>query len=244
MKPTLRTRAILSAGLVLPTWTALAADTDHDIRDRVEGALQGSAKVGHLSLSADVQGGTVTLSGRVLVLGQSWQAEEAVAAVRGVLGIVNQVEIQSRGRPDDSIEHDLPRRIEDIPVLAAAGIAAKVSGGKVTLGGQVKDARLRFRAREAAADVEGVLAVVDEISSPSTTDELILKAAKNLLGPGSFVRVAGVIRPTVEDGIVTLDGRVPRLSERRQAERLVWGINGVRGVVNQIEVIPRGVKFR
>ena len=49
---------------------------------------------------------------------------------------------------------------------------------------------------------------------------------------------AGVITFTVEDGVVTLDGRVPSLSHKRLAGVLVWWVPGSRDVINGLEVSP------
>ncbi len=186
----------------------------------------------------------MTLRGRMRSLAASLAAEDVAASVRGVLGIVNELEVDRAGLSDETIEGDLRRRFRDVPALEAAGIEAEVSEGRAVLTGRVADARLRLRARDAAAEVEGVVAVEDRLQTPSATDEAILAAVQGLLGPGSLVRVAGKIRPSVEEGVVRLEGRVPRLADRRRAERLAWGVNGVRGVVNELEVVPRGVRFR
>ena len=44
----------------------------------------------------------------------------------------------------------------------------------------------------------------------------------------------------VEDGIVTLTGEVPSFAEKWNAERAVERVEGVRGIVNKIEVKPIG----
>lgn len=49
---------------------------------------------------------------------------------------------------------------------------------------------------------------------------------------------AGVITIRVEDGIVTLNGRVPSLSHKRLAGVLVWWVPGSRDVINGLEISP------
>ena len=44
----------------------------------------------------------------------------------------------------------------------------------------------------------------------------------------------------VEDGIVTVAGEVPSFAEKWNAERAVERVEGVRGIVNKIEVKPIG----
>lgn len=186
----------------------------------------------------------MTLRGRARTLSLSWAAEDVAASVRGVLDIVNEIEVDRGGLSDETIARDLRRRLEDIPALASAGIEVRVSEGRAILSGRVADGRSRLRARDVAAEVAGVVAVEDRLETPPSSDEAILLALRNLFAPGSLVRVAGEIRPVVERGIVRLEGRVPRLSHRKQAERLAWGVNGVRGVINEIAVKPAGVRYR
>lgn len=210
----------------------------------MEGALRASTATALLHLDIEVDGGIVTLRGRARSLGASLAAEDVAASVRGVLGVVNEVEVDRAGLSDETIQGDLRRRFRDIPALEAAGIEVEVSEGRAVLTGRIADARLRLRARDAAAEIEGVVAIEDRLETPTATDEAILEALRALLAPGSLVRVAGKVRPSVEEGVVRLEGRVPRLADRRRAERLAWGVNGVRAVVNELEVVPRGVRFR
>ena len=55
--------------------------------------------------------------------------------------------------------------------------------------------------------------------------------------PSIDARKIGV---AVEDGIVTLTGEVPSFAEKWNAERAVERVEGVRGIVNKIEVKPIG----
>lgn len=49
---------------------------------------------------------------------------------------------------------------------------------------------------------------------------------------------ACVIRPEVEEGVVYLRGRVPSLVRKRLAGVLAWWVDGVRDVVNDLDVDP------
>ncbi len=51
-------------------------------------------------------------------------------------------------------------------------------------------------------------------------------------------RPGGILELSVEDGVVTLDGRVSSLSHKSLAGALAWWVPGSRDVINGIEIIP------
>jgi osmotically-inducible protein OsmY len=115
----------------------------------------------------------------------------------------------------------------------------------VTLVGSVDVYAKKIAAREAAHRVHGVLDVVDElqvkvagIGAPTDTD--IARAVRDALEWDAFVPDEK-ITSTVSLGIVTLEGVVPTWSQRADAERVVRGLAGVRGVINQITVMAKAV---
>lgn len=60
-------------------------------------------------------------------------------------------------------------------------------------------------------------------------------AGKWLLAGGVPKGSRGTIDVEVQDGIVTLNGRVPGLTSKRLAGVLAWWVSGVRDVVNGIK---------
>jgi osmotically-inducible protein OsmY len=210
--------------------------SDAEIRANVELRLQGNAELGARSIRVSVEDGVATLQGRVRLLSEAWKAERIAGEVRGLTGIENRLAVDATGRSNDEMRALLKRHFEDRVELASGDVAIAVEAGHVVLSGTVKDARVRFTARDAAAEVPGVLSVEDRIESPPALDEAILESVKSLLRPTSLVGVRGDIRPSVQDGVVTLDGMVLVLSSRMAAERVVLGINGVKKVVNNLTV--------
>jgi osmotically-inducible protein OsmY len=231
-------RIAVAASLLLSASAALAVTprSDSEIEVNVEHRLEANAELGGRSIRVSVDRGVATLEGRVHLLAESWKAEKVVADVRGLTGIENHLAVEKTGRSNDEIRAALKRHFEDRLELASGNVRIAVDAGHVVLSGTVKDARVRFTAREAASEIRGVLSVEDRIESPPASDEDILKAVKRLLGPTSLVGVRGDVRPTVKDGIVTLDGMVLLLSSRISAERVVLGINGVKQVENKLTV--------
>ena len=234
----MRAMILIAAG-VLAMPAGAGSREDDTIRVNVEANLRTVQVLAGERLYVEVSEGVVQLSGTVTTLYRKWQALDQTSRVRGVLAIRDAMELEGGSRSDSGLLDTVERRLEDIPRVANQKLEITVSDGTVTLKGQVNDARVRFAARDAVADVLGVTAVVDAIPSAETDDATLQKQLTQVLGRSSLDHVPGKIEIAVVNGIVTLAGEVPRLWERIDAERTVLSVNGVKGVVNQLEVKPK-----
>lgn len=122
-------------------------------------------------------------------------------------------------------------------------IGVMVKDGVVTLTGWVDSYTKKWAAEQAAHRVRGVKAVANDIevrlpTSAERTDADIAAAAVKALEWDEFVPDEN-IEVTVEKGWVTLRGEVEMQFQRRDAERAVRRLTGVRGVTNLITVKPR-----
>jgi len=127
---------------------------------------------------------------------------------------------------------------------AEIGVAAK--DGIVTLTGRVQSYWEKVAAEHAAARVDGVRAVVNELTvrlpySSERTDEDIAQAALNTL-KWSVLIPADRIKIKVSKGWVTLEGNVDWQFQKTAAENAVRKLYGVVGVTNLIEVKARASK--
>jgi osmotically-inducible protein OsmY len=116
-------------------------------------------------------------------------------------------------------------------------VLVAVSGGVVTLSGDVTSRSERVAAKQAAMLVPGVTAVVDELQvrspeTPAPNDADIARAAARLLGSAGIP--SGTVHVEVRDRVVTLFGKVTWNRQRVAAVRAVMHINGVTGVTNRI----------
>jgi osmotically-inducible protein OsmY len=226
--------------VVTLAWGTVSADPREDSTIRLEArsqlTLQPAVAQEHLDVS--VQDGTVHLSGSVGTLFQKWRASDAVAHVKGVTRVVDELELRSGPGSDSALADDVRRRFRDMPSLSRGSLSVEVSSGTVRISGRLDDARKRFDARDAAAKIPGVVAVVDAISSGDTSDGELAVQVPAVLSRRSVTFVAGDFDIHVEGGVVKLEGTVPRLWERILAERAALGVNGVKGVVNLLEVVP------
>lgn len=226
--------AVLAAAATTPS-SADAGD-DSDLRRAVRDQIRLSPVVGRLGIDVKARDGTVTLVGRVDTLYEAWEAIHRAGEARGAIDVESRLEIGGGSRDDGTIESEILRNFSNILGVAEAGLGVTVRGGVATIEGKLRDARVRFQAADAAARVVGVVEVVDRVETGERDDEDLLKSVEAVIGRRSLVRVSGLVEVQVEQGVVTLAGTVSRFSEKRRARELVLGVNGVKEVVDRLEV--------
>jgi osmotically-inducible protein OsmY len=128
------------------------------------------------------------------------------------------------------------------PIVDPAHIGVVVDQNVVTLTGHVGSYAQKIAAVSAVRRVKGVHAIADEIevrnaSETKTSDDEIAGRAINVLSWDSVVP-SEAIQVTVRDGWITLTGKVNWYYQKSSAERDVRGLSGVRGVINNIEIVP------
>ena len=146
-------------------------------------------------------------------------------------------------RTDEQIQQDILDELKLDARVQPNEIGVAVKNGVVTLTGWVDNFAKKWVAERAAHRVRGVTAVANDIevhlpSAVERTDADIAAAATRALEWNSLVPVEK-LEVTVSKGWVTLRGDVEWEYERREAERAVRRLSGVRGVTNLINVRPR-----
>lgn len=146
-------------------------------------------------------------------------------------------------RLDSDIKRDVEDELRSDPDIDATNIAVAVKGGTVMLTGFVRSFRQRRKAEQDVKRVAGVVGVVNDIEvrlpiihrrpDPEIARDAVEALKREL--PFSWER----IKVVVEDGWITLEGEVEWQYQREWAEEAVWGLRGVRGVTNKIEVRPQ-----
>jgi osmotically-inducible protein OsmY len=142
-------------------------------------------------------------------------------------------------------------------------VALEAVEGRLLIEGEVPDVAAKKRALRAAAAVLGAGdAIVDRLrvkpaertSEGATRDAVCKLLLRDVDFRNCTLRVqakgrletlrepmgdtCGAIEVAVEDGVVTLTGRVISLSHKRLAGLLAWWARGCRDVVNALEVVP------
>jgi osmotically-inducible protein OsmY len=224
---------VLAQTAPVPT---IGPPTDPEIVEMVRVQISQKAPIEFPTVQVLANQRVVTLSGTVETLARAWALESIAGRVKGVLRVDNLLTPLPSTVPDESVADQIRALLAENTSFTNVPIAVTVTNTTATLTGFVSDARLRLVARQIAAGVRGVTAVIDRIEVPSVPDDVILSQVQRLFTIRSFNRVAGEIDASAAGGVVTLEGLVPRPFERDQAEILVLGINGVREVINRLEV--------
>jgi osmotically-inducible protein OsmY len=146
-----------------------------------------------------------------------------------------------RRRPDFEIQRDVVRELAWETHVRAADIGVTVRDGIVTLLGTVGCWAEKHAAQDAAHRVHGVLDVANDLAirpswNTEITDRDIAQAVRDALEWNVFV--PQTIKTDVWDGVVQLTGIVQTLRQRQDAERVIRGLDGVRGIENHIVVEP------
>ena len=145
-------------------------------------------------------------------------------------------------RTDEAIQADVLEELKWDTRVRPNEIGVAVKDGIVTLTGWVDSYLKKMAAEQAAHRVPNVKAVANDIevrlhSSAERTDADLAAAVLNALKWDAAIP-AGKLDVTVSKGWVTLKGEVEFGFERRDAERAVERLSGVKGVSNLITVKP------
>lgn len=146
-------------------------------------------------------------------------------------------------RSDEEIQRDVLDEIAWDAQLQPNEVGVLVRDGVVTLTGWVDSFTKKWAAERAAWRVRGVVAVANDLEvrlpgSSERTDPDIAAAAARALEWDALIP-PGKVKVTVSRGWVMLEGEVEWQFQRREAERAVRRLTGVRGVTNLIRVQPR-----
>jgi osmotically-inducible protein OsmY len=143
---------------------------------------------------------------------------------------------------DEDIRQQVLNELKWDPEVGASEIDAAVREGLVTLTGWVDRFGKRGAGECAALRVRGVKAVANELevhlaAGDERTDVDIAAAAVQALAWNTQVP-DDLVQVTVSDGWVTLRGEVDAEFQRREAQRSLRELAGVRGITNLITVRP------
>ncbi|MET0945308.1 MAG: BON domain-containing protein [Flavobacterium sp.] len=142
-------------------------------------------------------------------------------------------------KTNEELQRDVQDAIKWEPQLHAAEIGVTAKDGVVTLMGTVDAYYKKIEAENAAKNVDGVKAVVEEIeikySSNTKSDEDIANDVLKALTDNWNVPQEK-IQIKVEKGWVTLEGQVIWNYQKEAANKSVGHLTGVKGVTNRIKI--------
>ena len=144
-------------------------------------------------------------------------------------------------KTDLELQKDVLDEISWEPRVCSPDVRVTVRNRIVTLTGSVDNLPAKWEAEKAALRVSGVKAVVNDIEVRLSTDsrrsdhDLALAASNalewNVISPKN-------LRAIVEDGWITLTGKVHWQFQKRAAEEAVKRLKGVKGMTNNITLKP------
>ncbi len=243
------------------------ADQPQDafITTKVKMELLTADGVEPLRINVDTLDGVVTMHGQVeSAAAKSTAAAEAkgvkgVREVRNLLAVVPSAAKAKVAASDDQIQEKVKTVLENDRALTQSSIKVKsVNNGTVVLSGKADTLSSHQRALIDARSVDGVRKVASEIQSPdklgdkelwsdeparagtanSASDAWVTTKVKiRLIGePGGLSPLK--INVDTRDGIVTLFGIVNAEADKKTAEQQAMKVEGVKGIQNELEVVP------
>lgn len=143
---------------------------------------------------------------------------------------------------DTLLRQDILDELDFEPSIDASHVGVAVSGGVATLSGHVATYAEKVRLEEVVWHVRGVKAIAEEVEVRPVgmhrmSDEEIARRALNQI-KWSTVVPDDVVHVKVENGWVTLSGKVDWQYQKNAASEAVRGLSGVRGVSNLVELVP------
>jgi len=191
-----------------------------------------------IAVSAD-DDGSVTLRGTVGSFREKREAKKTAERVYGVTKVNNELQVRlmtSDSRDDADLRGDILQALM-LDALVPATVDASVDDGFVTLTGTADWQYQRDEAEFVAANIVGVLEVLDEIELTGPTPD-----AGNVADAieSAFKRSAKLdaedLTVATSNGTVTLSGSVRSWSEHDDAIAAAWAAPGVRKVDDRITV--------
>lgn len=142
---------------------------------------------------------------------------------------------------DQQIHAAILKRLGWAPEIDPAHVAVSVRQGIVTVSGTAVSAAEKRAAEQAAAVVQGVVAVIDEIVVPAAIgtvdDSDIGESVRTVLQ--YHPQLAGEqIAVNVHNQVVRLTGMVNSEQNRRAARRSAQAVLGVRTVIDELRLPP------
>lgn len=216
--------------------------SDSEIKKQVLRELKWDSRIAWAEIGVEVTNGLVTLTGTVNNSAKKLAAQDAAHRIAGVLDVANEIEV----RPEEGSvksDEDLARAVRHIlewdAFIPDERIKSTVSGGWVTLEGEVDLWREREDAERAVLRLEGIVGVINKIRMiPRRVDPEELREQIEYALERRADREADRLQIEVNDGAVDVFGRVHSWEEKRAVLGSISHAPGVIEVRDHLDIDP------
>jgi osmotically-inducible protein OsmY len=216
--------------------------TDVQIQQDVMRELRWDTRIGPAKVGVEVDKGIVTLTGTLDNFAKKHAATEAAHRVAGVLDVANDITVHLAGSPgktDTEIARAVRSALEWDAFVPDQRIRSNVSDGWVTLEGDVEYLREREDAARVVRRLDGVKGVWNQIVvRPKKVDPAAVRKMIEEALERRAEREAEQIGVTIDDGTVTLSGKVHSWLEKDAVVGIVSHAPGVQTVSDKLRISP------
>jgi osmotically-inducible protein OsmY len=211
------------------------------LKEDVEEALEWTPDVVATHIGVEVTHRIVTLSGHTASFAEKLAAEEAARRVSGVRAVVVEMDVRLPHhdvRYDSDIAGAADTLLRWTVGLPEGAVGVQVEKGHVTLHGNADwayQSRMAVRGIAHLRGVTGVTGVTNAIRVQSDLASADIGDAIARALQRHAEREARHIEIKVEDGTVTLSGKVDSAAQRDAARGAAWATRGVTAVVDNLQ---------
>ncbi|MCY1284111.1 BON domain protein [compost metagenome] len=212
--------------------------SDLQIKKDVTDELSWDPSIDAAAVGVAVNDGVVTLSGHLPSVAEKRAAERAAERVSGVRAVVIKLEVRPAGvHSDEAIGTAARDALQWHARIPSEAVKVRVEKGWVTLSGEVDWGYQRRVAEQTVSELRGVIGVINHIKlkervAPPDIVQRIQAALQRYAD-----REAKHIGVVVENGTVTLSGRVDSFAERNAVLGAAWSAPGVASVVDHLHLV-------
>ncbi|MDG6249412.1 BON domain-containing protein [Methanocalculus sp.] len=216
--------------------------SDEEIKKRIVDDLYWDASIDASKVEVTVDNGWVTLNGMVPSYAARFRATDAACRILDVIEVDNYLMVRYPPEvavpADADIKQSVLYNLAADPDMDTTDIRVSVRAGIVTMQGSVDQYWKKIEAEWIACRGRGVIDIVNELAvvpTRSIADRAIADDVRAALERNARVSVEDVT-VEVEDGTVTLTGRVPNWSTRRAAVDAAAFTGGVVDVIDLLVI--------
>ena len=211
---------------------------DEKITFWVKEVLRSDPRIMDSGMKVVTKDGIVTLSGTAWTLAEKKYAELESQKIKGVQGVVDQIDVKTIERADNDIAQDIKQRLINSSVVHSDNIGVAVDKGSVMLTGNVDSEAESNHAELVTGEVRGVNSIendlIVEFKKTRPDDEIKNDIVDSIHHDVYFSDLP--ITVSVKNGVVTLEGTVGSAYEKRRAEERAY-VDNVKKVKNKLTVL-------